>query len=96
MNQQDPQTLVQNSSDLSEDNSTPDTPSTAPRGIIACARTRLVGAMDAGKAGLNTLREGSVDSAKAASRMVHLHPFGLVGASFCVGGLLGFLLISRK
>lgn len=63
---------------------------------IVAARNRLSVALDAGKEGLDTLREKTVEGAKAAGHAVRVHPFQSLGIAFGVGALLGILIACRK
>ena len=70
--------------------------SEAAEETIVAARNRLSAAVDAGKEGIENIREKTVEGAKAAGHAFQVHPFQSLGIAFGVGALLGLLIACRK
>src|SRR5688572_1925336 len=59
------------------------------------ARKRLADALDSGKECYGRAREKAVESARAADRAVHEHPYQAIGIALGVGAFIGFLAARR-
>jgi ElaB/YqjD/DUF883 family membrane-anchored ribosome-binding protein len=63
---------------------------------VADARKRLTEALDSGWEAYDDIRERVVESAKAADRAVHEHPYPTIAVVFGLGTLIGFLCSRRN
>ena len=62
---------------------------------VSQARSRLAEALDKSEQMCDDMRARFVESAKAADRAVHEHPYPTMGVVFGIGALVGFLLSRR-
>jgi ElaB/YqjD/DUF883 family membrane-anchored ribosome-binding protein len=62
---------------------------------VTHARTRLASALEAAKETCATLQAKTVESAKAADKVIRDNPYQAIGIAFVVGALAGFLLSRR-
>lgn len=62
---------------------------------VTQARSRLASALEKSERMCEDLRSRVVESAKAADRALHEHPYPTMGVVFGIGALVGFLLSRR-
>jgi ElaB/YqjD/DUF883 family membrane-anchored ribosome-binding protein len=62
---------------------------------VVQARKRLAAALESGQQAYDTVRERMVESARAADRAVHEHPYPTLTIAFGLGALIGLLLRRR-
>ena len=62
---------------------------------VVQARNRLTSALAAAKDACATVQAKTVESAKAADKVIRDNPYQAIGIAFAVGALVGFLLNRR-
>lgn len=62
---------------------------------VSAVRKGLSSALEAGRETYDHVRDKALESARAADRAVHVHPYTSIGVAFGLGFLFGCLAASR-
>lgn len=63
---------------------------------VVAARKRLSEALNGAKGACGRLQEKALESARAADKSVHEHPYQSIGIAFGIGMLFGLLVTRRN